>query len=83
VGFASTVTAVYVPLVERGGRFESWAAFDCALRARGLVVGGSYGPRLDGAVFRLGHMGSQADTTLVARALDIVQAAVLAGDASH
>lgn len=74
VGFASTVTAIYVPL-GRGG-FESWAAFDGALRARGLVVGGSYGPLLEGKVFRLGHMGSQADMALVTRALDLLQSVI-------
>jgi aspartate aminotransferase-like enzyme len=78
VGFASTVTAIYVPTLGRGGGFESWAAFDGALRTRGLVVGGSYGPLLEGKVFRLGHMGSQADMALVSRALDILQSVVSA-----
>lgn len=62
-----TVTAVKVP--------ESilWPEFDRRLRQRGLVVGGSYGP-LAGKVFRLGHMGSQADTALVSQALAIIEA---------
>jgi aspartate aminotransferase-like enzyme len=73
LGYASTVTAIHVPLRERGGHFNSWEDFDRALRARGLVVGGSYGP-LEGKVFRLGHMGSQANMPLVTKALDILEA---------
>jgi aspartate aminotransferase-like enzyme len=42
------------------------------LRERGLVVGGSYGP-LTGKVFRIGHMGSQADLDLVNQALDVIE----------
>ena len=42
------------------------------MREQGLVVGGSYGP-LAGKVFRLGHMGSQADLGLVKQALHIIQ----------
>lgn len=61
-----TVTAANVP--EQIG----WLEFDRRLRARGLAVGGSYGP-LAGKVFRLGHMGSQADLDLVSRALDVIE----------
>ncbi len=53
-----TVTAVRVP------DGVTWAALDRCLRERGMVVGGSYGP-LAGKVFRIGHMGSQADVALV------------------
>jgi aspartate aminotransferase-like enzyme len=56
------VTAVNVP------PGVAWPALNAALRRRGLVVGGNYGP-LDGKVFRLGHMGTQADEQLVERAL--------------
>jgi aspartate aminotransferase-like enzyme len=35
------------------------------------VVGGNYG-QLAGKVFRLGHMGSQAEKKLVRRALDVI-----------
>lgn len=62
---APTVTAVYVP------EQLPWPEFDRRLRQHGLVVGGSYGP-LAGKVFRLGHMGSQADQGLVEQALDII-----------
>lgn len=70
-----TVTAAYVPLkAERKDArgWESWEAFDQALRKRGVVVGGSYGD-VKGKVFRIGHMGSQADLNLVNKALDILQ----------
>jgi aspartate aminotransferase-like enzyme len=60
-----TVTAVKVP------EPFSWQEFDQRLRQHGLVVGGSYGP-LSGKVFRLGHMGSQADQGLVRQALDVI-----------
>lgn len=61
-----TVTAVRVP--ER----LSWAELDARFRRRGLVVGGSYGP-LAGKVFRLGHMGTQADEALLERALEAIR----------
>lgn len=60
-----TVTAVKVP-----EKFP-WPEFDRRLRQEGLVVGGSYGP-LSGKVFRLGHMGSQADEELVQQALQVI-----------
>ncbi|MFY9940755.1 MAG: aminotransferase class V-fold PLP-dependent enzyme [Desulfobacterales bacterium] len=60
-----TVTAVKLPAG------ASWPAFDTALRRRGLVVAGSYGP-LVGKVFRLGHMGSQADLTLMESAVEVI-----------
>ena len=61
-----TVTAVNMPAA------ISWTAFDQRLRSRGLVVGGNYGP-LAGRVFRLGHMGTQADPALVTQALDVIE----------
>jgi aspartate aminotransferase-like enzyme len=64
---APTVTAVVVP------EKIAWADFDRRLRERGLAVGGSYGP-LAGKVFRLGHMGTQADHQLVEQALGIIEA---------
>lgn len=60
-----TVTAAKVP------QGWTWVALDQALRAEGMVVGGSYGP-LAGKVFRIGHMGSQADRPLVARGMDVL-----------
>ena len=64
-----TVTAINVP------PDITWAAFDAKLREGGLVAGGSFGP-LAGKVFRLGHMGTQADMALVTRALDVIESVV-------
>jgi aspartate aminotransferase-like enzyme len=50
----------------------SWQEFDAKLRQQGLVVAGSYGPLTD-KVFRLGHMGTQADKDLVTQALDVIR----------
>ena len=61
-----TVTAFYVP-----EKF-SWPEFDGALREKGLAVGGNYG-KLSGRVFRVGHMGSQADCELVREGMKIVR----------
>lgn len=61
-----TVTAVKVP------EQITWPDFDQRLRAEGLVVGGSYGP-LTGKVFRLGHMGSQANMPLMHKTLAVLK----------
>jgi aspartate aminotransferase-like enzyme len=61
-----TVTAVRVP--ERMG----WPALDQALRARGMVVGGSLGP-LANTVFRIGHMGAQANMALLRLGMDTLE----------
>ncbi|MBW2356025.1 MAG: alanine--glyoxylate aminotransferase family protein [Deltaproteobacteria bacterium] len=60
---APTVTAVRVPDA------VSWDDLDRRLRAEGVVMGGSIGP-LAGGVFRIGHMGTQADLALVDTGLD-------------
>ena len=60
-----TVTAAYVP----GG--WTWERLDTVLRGRGMVVGGNYGP-LAGKVFRIGHMGSQANKSLVQQGMDLL-----------
>jgi aspartate aminotransferase-like enzyme len=65
--FASpTVTAAYLP-----DGWE-WPRLDRALRDEGMAVGGSYGP-LANKIFRIGHMGSQADLTLVQRGMDVLE----------
>ena len=64
-----TVTAVEVP------EGFSWPQLDALFREGGLVVGGSYGP-LSGKVFRLGHMGTQADQAQVERALEVIRRVV-------
>ena len=61
-----TVTAVKVP------QGVSWQEFDIKLRQQGLVVAGSYGPLTD-KIFRLGHMGMQADIDLVTQALSVIR----------
>ena len=61
-----TVTAAYVP------EGWSWPEFDRALRRHGMAVGGNYG-ELAGKVFRIGHMGSQADLGLVERGLEVIR----------
>ncbi|HAJ37821.1 MAG TPA: aminotransferase [Chloroflexi bacterium] len=61
-----TVTAAYVPAN------WTWRDLDRALRAHGMAVGGNYGD-LAGRVFRIGHMGSQADPALVARGMEVLR----------
>ena len=64
-GCSPTVTALKVPtsLV--------WEELDRRLRERGMGVGGSLEP-LAGRVFRIGHMGTQADLDLVDRGMDVL-----------
>ena len=64
-----TVTAVNLP------ESVTWDQFDNECRKKGLVVGGNYGP-LAGKVFRLGHMGSQADIELVDSAIDVIASVI-------
>lgn len=61
-----TVTAVRMP---EGWQWNDWRT---ALAARGLYVGGSLGP-LAGRVFRMGHMGTQADADAMRAALDVMK----------
>ncbi len=49
-----------------------WEVLNRRARSQGLAVGGSYGP-LTGKVFRLGHMGSQADLDLVGQAVEVLK----------
>lgn len=62
---APTVTALRVP------PGVAWDEMQRRLATRGLGVGGSLGP-LAGKVFRIGHMGSQADPDLVQRGMDVI-----------
>ncbi len=61
-----TVTAIYVPAG------WTWAELDAALRAKGAAFGGNY-EDLAGKVFRVGHMGSQADMELVRNGMDVLE----------
>ncbi|CAI5714384.1 unnamed protein product [Peronospora farinosa] len=64
-----TVTAIELP------EGTDWDALQEELRAQKLLVGGSYGP-LKGRVLRLGHMGTQANKEVVAKAIQIIRAAL-------
>jgi aspartate aminotransferase-like enzyme len=64
-----TVTAALTPAG------MPWREWQTRLRAKGLAVGGNFGP-LAGKVFRLGHMGSQAKRELVAAALAVLRDAL-------
>lgn len=66
-----TVTAVRVP------EAVEWPLWRDELARRGLVVGGSLGP-LAGKVFRLGHMGPQADAGRMSRAVEVMRESLAA-----
>ncbi len=61
-----TVTALYVPAL---WTMETLLA---AFRRKGLVVGGNYGILAD-KVFRIGHMGTQANMNLIKEVMDIIE----------
>jgi aspartate aminotransferase-like enzyme len=50
----------------------TWKILDRKFREHGLVVGGNYGP-LTGKVFRLGHMGHQANMILANKAIEVME----------
>lgn len=64
-----TVTAVLMP------QKYSWPDWQKRLRDLGLIITGSFGP-MAGKVFRLGHMGLQADAELMAKALSAIAKAL-------
>lgn len=64
--YANTVTACKVP------SNWTWDELNSALRIQGVILGGSYGS-LAGNVFRIGHMGVQADKELVIEALQVLK----------
>ena len=64
---APTVTAALIP------DGYAWPEWKEALRRHGLICTGSFGP-MDGKVFRLGHMGTQAQPFLMEQALDAIAA---------
>ncbi|MCC6147137.1 MAG: alanine--glyoxylate aminotransferase family protein [Anaerolineaceae bacterium] len=61
-----TLTAVCVP------DGIKWAELDRRFRQKGLATGGNYGALAE-KVFRIGHMGSQADMKLLDQALDVLE----------
>lgn len=60
-----SVTAVYIP------EGSSFMEFNQQIRKYGMGIGGSYGP-LEGKIFRLGHMGTQATMENATAALDVL-----------
>ena len=62
---APTVTAAMIP------SGYTWPQWKEALRRHGLVCTGSFGPMAN-KVFRLGHMGTQAQPYLMEQALDAI-----------
>ncbi|KAK3818718.1 MAG: serine-pyruvate aminotransferase [Benniella sp.] len=64
-----SVTAIHVP------EGTTWEVLDKKLREHGVIFGGSYGQTAN-ALFRVGHMGSQADLEMVTYALDILEKVV-------
>lgn len=66
---APTVTAAYVP------DGWAWPEFNAALRAQNVVIGGTYG-KYQGKVFRIGHMGSQANLDLLQKAFDVMESVI-------
>ncbi len=73
---APTVTAALIP------DGWSWQALDQALRAEGMAVGGNYGP-LAGKVFRIGHMGQQANMALMEQAMDCLEKLLEENPSNH
>ena len=65
-----TVTAAYIP---EGFTSEKWRSH---LYSAGLVVGGSLGPMKE-TVFRMGHMGPQADMPRLEKALAVIRQTLL------
>ena len=69
---APTVTAFNIP------DSFTWQQWHHVLHSKGLSVAGSFGP-MAGKVFRLGHMGTQADNNLIEQAFGVISS-VLSGD---
>jgi aspartate aminotransferase-like enzyme len=61
-----TVTALKVP------ESIGWEELDHRLRESGMAVGSSL-EKLAGQVFRIGHMGTQADPQLIDQAMDVLE----------
>ncbi|KAF9088694.1 hypothetical protein BGX29_000152 [Mortierella sp. GBA35] len=66
---SASVTAIRVP------DNTTWEELDQKLRQEGVVFGGSDGQTVN-ALFRIGHMGTQADLETVTYALDVLEKTV-------
>lgn len=64
-----TVTAAIIP------KNFSWSKWKHKLAHYGLICAGSFGP-MSNTVFRLGHMGTQAQSHLMAQALEAIASAL-------
>ncbi len=60
-----TVTAVYLP------EGINWAKMHTEIKENGVFLGGSLG-KLENKIFRIGHMGTQADKVLMNRVLEVL-----------
>ncbi|KAF9913368.1 hypothetical protein EC991_000130 [Linnemannia zychae] len=63
---SASVTAIRVP------ENTTWEELDQKLRKEGVIFGGSYGQTAN-ALFRIGHMGTQAELKTVTYALDVLE----------
>ncbi|KAF9426469.1 hypothetical protein BGZ94_006479 [Podila epigama] len=63
---SAVATAVRVP------SNTTWEVLDEKLRKEGVIFGGSFGETAN-AIFRIGHMGTQADMETVRYALDVLE----------
>ncbi len=61
-----TCTAALIP---EGFDFQSWKM---ALAKKGMYIAGSFGP-MDGKVFRIGHMGTQAYLDSIKKGLKVIE----------
>lgn len=61
-----TCTAIMIP---EGFTFKSWKL---ALAKHGMYIAGSFGP-MDGKIFRIGHMGTQANMEKIQQALKVIE----------
>lgn len=61
-----TTTACCIP------QGTEWKVLDKKLRDKNVVLGGTFGD-VEGKLFRIGHMGIQADMNLLKAALDTLE----------
>ena len=66
--YAEAIPTVPAAMIPDGYTWPEWKE---ALRRHGLICTGSFGP-MAGKVFRLGHMGTQAQPYLMEQALDAI-----------
>ena len=67
-----TVTAFNIPAS------FTWQQWNKNLCTKGLYIAGSFGP-MSGKIFRLGHMGTQADNNLIEQAFEVISSVLSGG----